>query len=61
MYTRTVMATDASTIKSGRAGILPPAGMDVIGTLATVEPAHGFSMASRAGSITQRAHFSRSS
>ena len=55
------MATEASTIINGMAGILPPAGMLVEGTLATVDPAHGFSMASSAGSITQREQFSRSS
>ena len=45
------MATDPSTSINGRAGIFPPAGMDVEGTVVTVEPAHGFSNASSAGSI----------
>ena len=55
------MDIDAITSINGMAGILPPAGMDVDGTLATADPAHGFSKTSSAGSITQRAQTNQSS
>ena len=55
------MATDAITSIMGNIGIFPPAGMDVDGTLATVDPAHGFNKTSSAGSITQRAQTNQSS
>ena len=51
MYINTVAPTDAIAINIGMVGILPPEGMDVDGRFATVEPAHGFNMASSAGSI----------